>query len=48
MGHNGKSIVDQGYSSKLDHQVPDVLDRVEGEAIDVVGDEPFENPHGFV
>lgn len=48
MGHNSKSIVNQGNSSKLDHQIPDVLDGIEGEAIDVVGDEPLEDPHGFV
>lgn len=48
MRHNSKSIVDQGYASKLYHQVPDILDGIEGEAIDVVGDEPLENPHRFV
>lgn len=48
MGHDSKRIVDQSYPSKLDHQVPDVLDSIEGEAIDVVGDEPLEDPHGFV
>lgn len=45
MRHDGKSVVNQGYASKLDHQVPNVLDGIEGEAIDVVGDEPLEDPH---
>ena len=43
-----ESIINQGNTSKLNHQIPEILDGVEGEAIDVVGDEPLENPHRFI
>lgn len=48
MHDNSQSIINQSNTSKLNHQIPDILDGVEGEAIDVVCDEPLENPHRFI
>ena len=43
-----ESIVHQSDASEFDNEIPDVLDSIEGEAIDVVCDEPLEDPHGLV
>jgi len=45
MHDNSQCIINQGNTSKLNHQIPDILDCAEGEAIDIVCDEPLENPH---
>ena len=45
MHDNSQCIINQGNTSKLNHQIPDILDGVEGEAVDIVCDEPLENPH---
>lgn len=48
MYNQSKSIINKADSSDFDDQIPDILDRIEWKTINVVSDEPLEDPHGLI